>query len=517
MTPRDGNCKSLWQDTSESFAPKPQLSPQLFDVAIAGGGITGITLAFLLQQAGQTCVVMEARNLGFGTTGGTTAHLNTIFDTPYHVIIDNFGKEAAHHIARAAEEAIRFVADNVARYATDGDFRRSFGYIFTQSKEQEKTLEKIVQGCMDVKLPVEYVNHIPLPIPFSRAIRVAGQAQIHPMRYLQALARAYENRGGVIVERCRVEGFNSEGPRVSINTSGGPIIARKLVFATHIPIGVNILHLRCPAYRSYALAVHLDGDYPRDLVYDLHDPYHYYRTQAIDGREYLIVGGADHRTGDKVNTSNAFLGLESHARANFPVKEITHRWSAQYFESADGLPYIGQLPGNAENILVATGFGGNGVTYSQVAALLLRDMILDRPNPLIDVLRPSRLKPVAGFTEFVKHNAEVTRKFVGQWLDTSSLKEFADMAPGEGRVVKYGLDKIAVHKDINGELHAVNPLCTHAKCAVAWNSAEQSWDCPCHGSRFSGDGEVLTAPATRGLEAFSVRRLEHPKETKEKH
>ncbi len=512
-TTRDGACTSLWQDTNGTFAPAAGERSQLYDVAIAGAGITGITLALCLQEAGLRCVVIEARNIGFGTTGGTTAHLNTILETSYRDMIRDFGRDNALLVARGTEDAVALFKENVRRFSIDCGFREVPGYLFAQDKAQENLLDEVVQGCMDVGLLAGYTNDIPIPVSFTKAMRIPGQGQLHPLRYTEALARVFESRGGVILGNHRVMDFHSAGGQVSVETSGVTLNAGSLVFATHVPIGVNVLHFRCPAYRSYAMAATLEGGiYPEGVVYDLYDPYHYYRTQEIDGKKYLIVGGCDHKTGDEMSANTSFLELESHVRANFPVAKVTHKWSAQYFDSVDGLPYIGRLPGSAGNIFAATGYGGNGITYSHIAAKVIRDLILQIDNPMAGVFDPRRVKPVAAFTEFVKHNADVVKTFVGKWLSPDELKEFASLAPGEGKVVKYGPETIAVHKDQHGKLYAVNPACTHVKCAVAWNNAEQSWDCPCHGSRFSADGEVLTAPATRALEPIEVRTLEYQRE-----
>jgi nitrite reductase/ring-hydroxylating ferredoxin subunit len=248
-----------------------------------------------------------------------------------------------------------------------------------------------------------------------------------------------------------------------------------------------------------------DGVYPAGLAYDMYDPYHYYRTQDIDGKKYLIVGGEDHKTGEEPNTNGKFLKLESHIRSHFNIKEVDFRWSSQYFESVDGLPYIGHLPGNPSNIYVATGYGGNGMIYSNVAAIVLKSMILKEENDYGSLFSPARLKPVAGFTEFVKHNADVVKQFVGKWFGTKDLHQIADLAPGEGKVVKYENQQLALFKDHDGAIYAVNPACTHMKCSVAWNAAEKSWDCPCHGARYSIDGQVLTGPAVRNLETVEVR------------
>lgn len=511
MILRDGLRKSLWQKTARKYSPISfaEASEKKYDVAIVGGGITGLTLATLLQEHGVNCIVLEAHTLGFGTTGGTTAHLNTLLDTPYNTIIQNFGLDNAKIVASATREAIELVKANIQRYSIDCGFEEVSGYLYAQNESQEKELGKIVDACNHVGLFPEYTTQIPVPVPFKTAIKISGQAKFHPLRYLFKLAAAFENAGGVIVEQNRViKAEPGTAATLRIETSAGIFVADKLVYATHIPMGINLLHLRCSPYRSYAMAVKLEDDaYPKELAYDMYDPYHYYRTQVIDGEKYLIVGGEDHRTGEESNTSGCFLKLESHIRSHFKVAEIVDQWSSQFFEPVDGLPYIGHLPGNPPDVYVATGYGGNGITYSHVAAISLKHQIMGENDPYKQLFSPGRLKPVAGFTEFVKHNADVVKQFVGKWFGKEELQQVAALAHGEGRVVTYKDHTLALYKDMDGTLHAVDPVCTHMKCSVRWNAAEKSWDCPCHGARYSFTGEVLTGPANKNLEQVEIRSL----------
>ena len=504
MIERDGATISLWQNTANEFISKNLPENNYYDVAIAGGGITGITTALLLQKAGKKCIVFEAYNLCFGTTGGTTAHLNTLLDSPYTTIRKDFGEENAKLVADATKEAIALVKSHVKEYNIDCEFQDASAYLFAQTNDQVKELEDIYDACKEVNLQVTYTNELPVNIDCEKAMIVDGQAKFHPVKYVHALAKAFEDLGGVIVQQCRVENIESK-ENVQIKTSAGNFESHYFIYATHIPPGVNLLHLRCAPWRSYAIAVSLkDKNYPADLFYDMYDPYHYVRSQKIDGEDYLIVGAEDHKTGHVENTNECFLKLEAYTRKHFNVDEVAYKWSSQYFEPADSLPYIGHLPGNDDNILVATGFGGNGITYSHIAAVTLQHIILNQEHPYIKLFAPGRIKPVAGFVSFISHNADVVKQFAGKWFGVEKLHEIAGLATGEGKVVKYEDHTIALYKDEKGGLHAVNPTCTHLKCAVAWNTAEQTWDCPCHGARYGMDGNVVTGPADIDLEKIEL-------------
>lgn len=506
MIQRDGACVSLWQDnTAPYFAKHVADDTIVYDCIIAGGGITGISTALLLQESGLKCLVLEAANLCFGTTGGTTAHLNTLLDTPYTVIQQNFGKENAQKVAGAVAEAIELIRKNIKAYQIDCGFEETEAYLFAREEDQEKELEEIKTASKEAGLTLSDSEAIPVSIPFKTAIKVEGQAKFNPVQYVYALAEAFEAAGGTIVQECRVTGTEANDPIV-VKTTKGDFTTRHLVYATHIPPGVNLLHLRCIPYRTYAMAVTLENNhYPEALSYDMYDPYHYYRTQEVNGQPYLIVGGEDHKTGHEDNTLRCFLQLESHIRKHFKLKEVAYQWSSQYFEPADGLPYIGYLPGQQGNIYVATGYGGNGMTYSSVAALLLKGIILGTKPANEKLFDPNRIKPIAGFTNFVTHNADVVKQFFGKLFSGEKISQLAELAPDEGKMVQYENHKIALYKSKEGALHAVSPVCTHLKCEVQWNTAEKSWDCPCHGARYNYDGKVITGPADIDLEQIEVK------------
>jgi glycine/D-amino acid oxidase-like deaminating enzyme/nitrite reductase/ring-hydroxylating ferredoxin subunit len=505
---RDGAQISLWQQGTDDFSNNQERNlSQTFDVVIAGGGMTGIVTGLLLQKSGKRCLVAEAHTLCFGTTGGTTAHLNTFFDTPYNTIYNDFGEESAKRAATAARQALDLVKENVQTYAIDCGWEEKTGYVYAQNDKQEQELQDMLEASMAAGVSVGFSGTIPVPIEFQKAIQFPGQAQFHPARYVLALAKAFEEAGGVILQNCRIDKVTEESPLV-IESSMGVLKSDKLIWATHIPPGINVLHFRNAPYRSYAMAVTLKGgNYPTDLAYDMYDPYHYYRTQEVDGKQYLIAGGEDHKTGHEPNTERCFLNLEAYLRNYFDIDEVAFKWSSEYFEPSDGIAYIGHLPGASENIYVATGYGGNGMTYSHIAARTLHDLIVRGQSEFADLYNPSRIKPVAGFMEFVKENADVVKEFVSKRINQGKLTDLAGLAPGDATVVKYEGESLAIYKNEEGKLFALNPVCTHAKCIVAWNRAERSWDCPCHGARYDINGNVLTGPARQGLEVISLEEL----------
>ena len=505
---RDGNCTSLWQDSTPASDHSYKLTGnEEFDVLIVGGGITGITTGLLLQKAGKKCVLAEARNLCFGTTGGTTAHLNTFLDTTYDQIVKKFSEEDARLVAQATKAAITLIKQNIKEFSIDCGFEESPAYLFSVKDDQSKELEKIVEAANKVGVQMEFTDKSAFPLPFLKIAYIPEQAKFHPGLYIAALAKEFELAGGVILENCRVTEIKEDTPLVA-ETSLGKIKARKAIYATHIPPGVNLLHFRCAPYRSYAMAVTLkDNNYPNALGYDMEDPYHYYRSQEVEGQKYLIVGGEDHKTGHQENTEACFRNLESHVRKYFNVKDVSYRWSSQYFEPADGLAYIGNLPGHSEDMYVATGYGGNGMIYGTIAGMMLSNILVHGTSIYQELFDPNRIKPIAGFANIVKESADVVAHFIKDRFSADKLNELVELAPGDAKVVKYEGQTIAIYKDDEGHVHALNSACTHIKCTVAWNSAEKSWDCPCHGSRFTYEGEVLTGPARKDLKQVLLTEL----------
>lgn len=497
---RDGARKSIWQEEIKRISSEAAGLNQLFDVAIVGGGITGVSTALKLQETGKKCILLEASNIGFGTTGGTTAHINDFFDTTFDQAITNFGLDQAKLFAEAGKDAQDHINNNIRKYGIDCDYEEKSAVLFALDDKQAEKLKDIVKGASEVGHEMIYTEEIFFPIPFKEAVIIPNQAQFHPINYIKGLCKAFLELGGNIQEDCIVESHDEWEEIIVLKTSKGKIKANNIVYATHVPPGVNMLHFMTAPYRSYVIAFSLKNkEYPQHLGYDLTEPYHYYRTHKINGETLLIAGGEDHKTGHEKDTGECFSRLENYVRQHFDVETVYYSWSSQYYESVDGFPYIGKLPGTKGKIYTATGFRGNGMVFGTIASQILTDLIINGKNKYEQIFSPSRIKPIAGFTEFVKETATVAYDFFKDKLAAEKIASWSEIKEGEAKVVKYGGESFAVYKEKEGKVHVLKSTCPHVHCEVRWNSAELSWDCPCHGSRFNVNGKILTGPSVKDL------------------
>lgn len=475
---------------------------QVFDCVIIGAGITGLTTAFLLARAGKKVVVVEARHAGAGVTSCSSAHLTEAVDTRYATIESDFGHEGARLVAASSRHAIEFISELSGDDVSVG-FVRLPGYLFRDEEDEEAVdLEKELAACQRAGLPVSSVREVPLPFRTRGGIRFENQGALNPVGYVSMLVRRLRALGVVVQEGVRVTAVDDGEPSVVHLERGESLRATAVVFATHSPLNRVFLQTKVASYRSYLAAfetkARLDG-----LFWDTANPYHYLRSVTLRGadgpRSWLLVGGADHKTGTTSETDASFEALDRYVARRFDVGAATHRWSAQVLEPVDGLPFIGRNS-HSTNSYVATGFSGNGLTFGTIAAHVLADAIQGKENPWAALYTATRIKPLAGAAQFIAENVDTPGHLVGDALAAGEVSSVAEIAPTEGKVVRVDGRRVAVFRDEAGALHAVSSVCTHLGCGVKFNPAERSWDCPCHGSRFSTDGNVLDGPAIVALE-----------------
>jgi glycine/D-amino acid oxidase-like deaminating enzyme/nitrite reductase/ring-hydroxylating ferredoxin subunit len=503
----DGKKTSLWLDTRETPVFPPLTGDAQVDVAVVGAGITGLTAARLLVEAGRSVAVLEQERVGAGTTGGTSAHVTQVPDRRFREIDSKFGHDGVRTLVASSRAALDRIAAWVEADGIDCDFQRIPAYLYTEDPDEVGRLEEEARIAREAGMTAELVRDVPLPFPVAAAVRFDGQARFHPIAYLAGLARRIVEDGGRIYESTRVvevQGGHRGEPCRVVTEGGSTVTAGAVLFATHTPAGFTLLHAELEALRSYVMAVRLRDQVPHDgLFFDTADPYNYTRLQPGERGDLLIVGGKDHPTGQERETEACYRELEEYIRERWKVESIEYRWSAQFYEPPDGLPLIGESF-SSDRVYLATGYSGTGIMFGTLGGMLLTDRVLGRPNPWAELYETKRLKPFAAAPQLAKLNLGTIRHFVQDRVKISEVHDLSEVPVGEGRVVEIDGEKVAVYRGPDGAAHTVSPVCTHAGCIVQWNAAEKTWDCPCHGSRFTTDGQIIEGPAVKGLAPVHV-------------
>ena len=489
---------SFWEQDADQEKIKnyfPKLSTDTnCEICIIGGGITGLTLAYLLASEGRDVVVLEAQHIGAGATGSTSAHLDPLTDTRPSELIERFGIDDASKILGSNQKAMKLIEEIARTHALDSEFKKIPGSFLASTIEEENILQKEYEAATKLNLNPRLEKMSQEPFPIRAKLSFDLHARFHPVKYLFALAKAARLKGARIFHEARVNQIKDS----TAFMEGRQAKAKVFVMATHIPFGLHpILQSRVYPFRSYLTIAKLKSDFPDELYWDLEDPYHYMRRLSDSHPKHVLLGGADHRTGEKINTNESYLKLQHYARKHLDVESFESQWSAQFYLSADGLPLIGKSL-SLDNVYIATGFEGNGLTFGTVAAQLITDEIMERDNPVSKIYSPTRLNIASSGKRFISHNIETAKDFILDRFDKEEqTPEVLEM--GEGRVLFYKGEQLACYRDNAGKLHALSPVCPHAKCHVRWNNSETSWDCPCHGGRFSATGELLQGPPTENL------------------
>jgi glycine/D-amino acid oxidase-like deaminating enzyme/nitrite reductase/ring-hydroxylating ferredoxin subunit len=490
---------SFWIDTTPRTNYPAMPGNTSVDVAVLGGGITGLTAAVLLKRLGKTVAVIEARRIAEGVTGHTTAKVTSQHKLIYDTLIEKHGEQKAHLYAEANEAAIDRIEAFVDEKSFDCDFRRLPAYVYTEDEDVLSQLEAEVAAAQKVGLPASFVREAPLPFPIKGAVRFEDQAQFHISKYLLPLAEEIPGDGSHIFENTRALDVK-EGVRCRVETDRGNVFAKDVIVATHIPFTFKGQFWgKATPQREYGVAARIEPTRaPEGMFINAGAPTRSVRTASRDGETVLLVVGETHKTGEEPDTERRYRNLEEWARERFEVTEFENRWSSQDYTSFDGLPYVGRIGGRSEHVYVATAFAAWGITNGTAAAMLLSNLIAGKENRWADLYDSTRTSPFASKSLYGEGASQAVHlikdRFEGATEDASAV------APGEDRIVGRPGDQTAVYRDPQGEVHAVSSRCTHLGCIVSWNPAETSWDCPCHGLRFSVDGEALQGPAVRDLE-----------------
>jgi glycine/D-amino acid oxidase-like deaminating enzyme/nitrite reductase/ring-hydroxylating ferredoxin subunit len=496
--------RSYWTDSASlpSFAKLNRDTTA--DVVVVGGGFTGLTTAYLLTRAGRRVVLLERHRCAEVDTAHTSAHLTMVTDTRLTELVSRFGRSHAQAVWDAGRAAIAQIDEIACEHDIDCGFKWVEGYLHardrrTSADEADAFRAEAALAC---ELGFDATFMTTVPFAGGPGIRFHDQARVHPRRYLAGVARALTAAGGEIFEESEVEEFR-ETP-LGVKANGHWVSCGDVVVATHNPLmgiasmaSASAFQTKLALYTSYVVAGRIPrGSVPDALFWDTGDPYRYVRLEPHRDHDLLIVGGEDHKTGQVEDTRACFERVEHLARERVPDIQLTHRWSGQIIETPDGLPYIGRM---TDHQYAATGFCGNGLTFGTLAAVMIADALDGRDNPWVELFEPGRSALRRGLWEYVKQNADYPYYMLRDRFAGAEGRSVRSVRRGQGQVIEHDGEKVAAYRDSHGALTLRSAVCTHMGCAVGWNDAEGTWDCPCHGSRFTPQGDVISGPAETPL------------------
>jgi glycine/D-amino acid oxidase-like deaminating enzyme/nitrite reductase/ring-hydroxylating ferredoxin subunit len=474
------------------------------DVVVVGAGITGLTAAYLLAREGKRVVVLERGRCAGTDTGHTSAHLTMVTDTRLSELAKRFGRTHAQAVWDAGLAAIGKIDDIVRAHDIDAGFEWVDGYLHAPVSDgasgQSEKLRSEAALASELGFDAEFLGSIPLVT--RPGIRFANQARIHPRKYLAGMVKALVALGVHIHEHSEVEEFCEEPRRVKVG--GYTVTCDDVIIATHNPLvgfggmtGATLFQTKLALYASYVVAGRVKrGAVPDALWWDTADPYRFVRVDPHRDFDLVIFGGNDHKTGQQEDTEACYGSLEAQLRAIVPGVELTHAWSGQVIDTPDGLPYIGQ---SADHQYSATGYAGNGLTFGTLAGVMIADAILGRSNPWAELFDPNRKALTRGLWDYLKENVDYPYYLIRDRFAGAEATSLRAVKRGQGKIIERNGAKVAAYRDADGSVTLRSAVCTHMGCTVAWNTAERTWDCPCHGSRFTPAGDVISGPAEAPL------------------
>lgn len=496
--------KPIWQADKEMNS-YPTLEENMeVDVVIVGGGITGITSAYLLANEGIRVVLLEANQILNGTTGHTTAKISAQHDLIYDEFLNHFGKERAQQYYKANTDALQFIKNTIKDESISCSFSNEDAYLYATTPEYARKITNEMRTYQQLGIHGEFVNSLPIDLTVKAGIVMKNQAQFNPVAYLKPLVENTIEKGGQVFENTVAIDVQKGSRPVVVTKNGSTITCNYVLACSHFPFydGNALYFSRMYAEASYVVAASTKTPFPGGMYLSAEDPKRSLRSHSFNGEKVVLFGGESHKVGQGHRMSDHYKALKFFAEETFGVKQFINRWSAEDFYTLDKLPYIGPVTKEQQNVLIATGFHKWGMTNGTAAALLFRDYILENDNPYRELFEPTRFYADPSIKTFFVQNADVAGHFVKDKL-TIPKKKISELQEDEGAVVRVNGRRAGAYKDSEGCVHLVDTTCTHLYCEVEWNDGDRTWDCPCHGSRFGYDGKVVEGPADRPLTNLS--------------
>lgn len=497
---------SLWIETTKNELNLNQLEKnEETEICVIGGGMFGLTTAYYLTKYNKDVIVIDKTKIGEKTSGNTTGKITSQHELFYDYLINDYGIEYANKYLEANEEAIANIKKIIEQENIDCDFSEKNAYVFTQNQDEILDIEKEVNAVKKLGKNAEFVNKInDFPLDVKGALKFENQAQFHPRMYMLGLCKTileknkiYENTTAIEIERS--------GDNYIIHTDKADIMAKNIVIATHYPI------LNMPGFyftkmyqsTSYIIAIETNKKLPEGMFISAKEPVYSFRTANYNGKEILLIGGTEHKTGEAIATKEKYKELEELAKKYYPDCKVLFKWNTRDCISLDKIPYIGEFSNFMKNIYVGTGFKKWGMTFSNIAANIVVNKILGKKNKYEEIFNSKRINPIKNRTELKNMisntaNSLIFNKFR---IEPFSVEQIDN---DNGAIIEINTEPIGVYKNQDGKIYAVKPICSHLGCLLNWNNTDKTWDCPCHGSRFDYMGKNIYEPAIKGLEIINI-------------
>ncbi len=498
------NSVSYWRTSTDAFSSPTLLQDRTVDACVVGGGIAGISTAYLLAKSGLKVILIEAEQLFSGATGFTTAKVTAQHGAIYDELIRSIGPKSAKLYYQMQQEALSHIKKNIQDLQIDCAYTNENAYLYTNADSDIQKLQDEFNAYQALGIDSQFAQTIDLSVPHKAAIVMKNQGQFHPLQYLSALAQQFTQFGGEIYEHTLAIDVKHDSTPIVVTASGHKIHCKHAIVCSHFPFidKMGIYFARMHAERSYVLAVKTDKPFPGGMYINSEQPTRSVRQVNYNGESLLLVGGESHITArGEEETTLHYDRLLDFAETHFAAQEVAYRWSTQDLVTIDKLPFIGGISSGNADILVATGFRKWGMTNGVAAAMLNRDIVLGRVNRFKELVTPSRFIPGPSIKNVTSNVMEMAKELIGGKLEMV-VRNPEDLRPDEGDVVKFDGKHSGAYRDLSGQLHIVDTTCTHMGCELKWNSGERSWDCPCHGSRFNYEGAVLEGPAKKPLKKY---------------
>lgn len=498
---------SLWLDSNKKANTFPSLSSDIeADVCIIGAGIFGLTCAYYLSNLGFQVVVLEKDDIGEKTTGHTSAKITSQHSLFYDYLIHSYGKKFASDYLKANEKAIENIKQIIDKEKIKCDFEYQNSYVYTTQKSELGAIKKEVSAVESLDFPCEFVTKVGLPFEIEGAICFKNQAQFHPLKYLDGLCKSVTSHNGKIFTKTTVTNVEESNEYTYlISTNDATVKSKFVIVATHYPF-INfpgMYFLKMYQSTSYIIAVDTKKTLFKGMYINNTNPIFSYRTVKYKGKELLLIGGGDHKTGQPSCYQDTYGILEQEAKKFYPDCEILYRWNTRDCISLDKIPYIGSYSTAMPNVFVGTGFKKWGMTLSNVAANIIVDDICEKENKYAYLFKPSRLKPIKNRDEMKNILVQSTNSLILDKFKSANMS-FDEIQDDSGSIIEINHEKVGIYKSPNGKIFAVKPVCTHLGCLLSWNDVDKTWDCPCHGSRFDYQGKNLYDPAFKNLDIYNL-------------